>query len=214
MNWIDKIPPIDTLIILLLFISLVALALAREQSPELFTKFFELPINPSFLVISRRLGLLSQRIHLWLFMFQFINLGLFGVLIVRQFWDDYWDKSWTQIYFWIMVYLVVKTTLQLVNAYFFKSWSQVWLRLHDKLTFQSFGALFLFFGNLLFLFVFPGTVWVLWVSGILFFVFQLQGWIGILRLEQKRIILRPHYFILYICTLEIAPAIILTKFII
>ena len=80
-----------------------------------------------------------------------------------------------------------------------------------KMTYLNYSALLMFLANLLLGYVLRDSKIVVFTSLILILVINLIGWIGILKIHQKLIASHLFYFILYLCTLEIAPFLIISN---
>jgi hypothetical protein len=80
-----------------------------------------------------------------------------------------------------------------------------------KSSYFNYASIILFISNLLFLFLFPNSRILFFVSIGLAFLVILSGWLVIIRNHQKHIINNIFYFILYLCALEIAPFLIIVR---
>ena len=107
------------------------------------------------------------------------------------------------IYF-ISKYLIEKIIFETLNlTAFFENYN------FQKLTCINFISLFLFFTNLILLYIIPNpdVFWIYLGIGLLFFLYLLSITIIILY-NQKTFLKYWFYFILYLCALEIAPFLI------
>ena len=80
-----------------------------------------------------------------------------------------------------------------------------------KMTYLNYSALVMFFANLLLGYVVKDSKVVVFISIGLIFLINCIGWISIVKIHQKLIASHLFYFILYLCTLEFAPFLIIAN---
>jgi hypothetical protein len=80
-----------------------------------------------------------------------------------------------------------------------------------KMTYLNYSAFVMFAANLLLGYVIPNSKTVLFAGISLILAINIIGWISILKIHQKLIATHLFYFILYLCTLEFAPFLIIAN---
>lgn len=177
------------------------------------------------------MGLITHNQYLFVFNkknafvhpFQLLWLG-FGVLNTSLFLFLYKDliHSWVPIphygslnFMFILLgigsYVIFKQLAQVVHATFFSNQHIIKQFLFKKSSYFNFASGLLFCSNTLFLFVFPHSKVLFFVTVVLFSLVILSGWLLVLKTHLKYIINNIFYFILYLCALEIAPLLIIAS---
>ena len=80
-----------------------------------------------------------------------------------------------------------------------------------KMTYLNYSALVMFIANLLLGYVTKDSKIIVFASISLILLINSIGWISILKIHQKLIASHLFYFILYLCTLEFAPFLIIAN---
>ena len=200
---------------LILGFSLLLLALGKYFFKSTFSTFFILPFNNKYLALSKKKGRFFNWFHLLLTLFQLLNISLFtflasNVLSNKQL-DSYPTIFWIALAF-ILAYLTVKTLLQLGNGYFFENLTIMNDLIFKKLTYFNYGGIIAFLGNIVIIYILQDSKPVVYATLFLIFLINAIGLVTILRNHQKLIVANILYFILYLCTLEISPLVIIGRY--
>jgi hypothetical protein len=174
-----------------------------------------LPFNKRYLGIASKRGKLFNWFHLLITFFQVMNIALFiylGRNIVKG--EDF--NAYPGLYaislLVLLAFLVVKIFLQMGSGYFFENFGTMTDLVFEKLTYFNYSSLAAFFGNLVLVYVIPDSKTVVYVVILLILLINIIGMINAIRTHQKLIVTNFLYFILYLCTLEIAPLVIIGSY--
>jgi len=200
---------------LILGFSLLLLALGKYFFKSTFSTFFILPFNNKYLALSKKKGRFFNWFHLLLTLFQLLNISLFAflasnVLSNKQL-DSYPTIFWIALVF-ILAYLAVKTLLQLGNGYFFENLKIMNDLIFKKLSYFNYGGIIAFLGNIIIIYILQDSKPVVYATLFLILLINAIGLVTILRNHQKLIVANILYFILYLCTLEISPLVIIGSY--
>lgn len=200
---------------LILGFSLLLLALGKYFFKSTFSTFFILPFNNKYLALSKKKGGFFNWFHLLLTLFQLLNISLFAflasnVLSNKQL-DSYPTIFWIALVF-ILAYLAVKTLLQLGNGYFFENLKIMNDLIFKKLSYFNYGGIIAFLGNIIIIYILQDSKPVVYATLFLILLINAIGLVTILRNHQKLIVANILYFILYLCTLEISPLVIIGSY--
>ncbi|MEN1785124.1 MAG: DUF4271 domain-containing protein [Bacteroidota bacterium] len=216
MNTIYRyIPDTDWMTIILLF-GLLLLAAGRSFFGDSFKTFLVVPFSNSYFALSKKKSKMVRGFHWVLCLFQILNVSLFVVLITTTLLDTTFaatPKVFGIILAGLAVFLTLKVVLQMGNGLFFDNQGLMTDIIFQKLTFFNYGGLISFVGNIFLIFIFQGNTALVYLM--LFFLVLINGigLVHILRNYQNLIVYKKFYFILYLCTLEIAPLAILISYI-
>ncbi|BFP41612.1 DUF4271 domain-containing protein [Flavobacteriaceae bacterium GF1] len=205
---------LDWMTLILLF-CLVLLVLGKYLFKTSFFNFIILPFNNKYITLNKKKGKLFYGFHLIMSIFQIANLSLFLFISRNIFFDQPLTTSpefYVVVIMGILVFLLVKTILQVGNGYFFENNELMTDIIFEKLTYFNYGGLIAFLGNVLVIYVFPGDKSIIYLIFLLLIGINGIGIIKILRTHQKLIIGNTFYFILYLCTLEISPIAVLVSY--
>ena len=200
---------------LILLVCLVLLVLGKYLFKTSFFNFIILPFNNKYITLNKKKDKLFYGFHLIMSVFQIANLSLFLFISRNIFFDQHLTSSpefYVVVIMGILVFLFVKTVLQIGNGYFFENNELMSDIIFEKLTYFNYGGLIAFLGNVLVIYVFPGDKSIIYLIFLLLMGINGIGIIKILRTHQKLIIGNTFYFILYLCTLEISPIAVLISY--
>ncbi len=205
---------LDWMTLILLF-CLVLLVLGKYLFKTSFFNFIILPFNNKYITLNKKKGKLFYGFHLIMSVFQIANLSLFLFISRNIFFGQHLTTSpefYVVVIMGILIFLLVKTVLQIGNGYFFENNELMTDIIFEKLTYFNYGGLIAFLGNVLVIYVFPGDKSIIYLIFLLLIGINGIGIIKILRTHQKLIISNTFYFILYLCTLEISPIAVLVSY--
>jgi len=187
---------------------------AKYSYPRRFANFISLPLNDKFLSVRRKEDAIYHPFNLLFFTIQVISVSILIFLLFRTYHPlEVQRNPWlfVQIITGYFIFICIKYTVEKIIANIFSIDQLMDQYLYHKLTYRNYVSLFVFVGDLIFLYVFNPTPTSLLVFtfGILllnalalFFVYKKNG---------KIIASHFLHFILYLCALEISPYIILYK---
>ncbi|WP_445381092.1 DUF4271 domain-containing protein [Robiginitalea sp. IMCC43444] len=202
-----SIPAIDW-ITAVLFLGLLCLVFAKSFFYSRFLNFIILPFNNKYLFLYNKKGLLLNGFHLALSLFSIISMGLFLSLGSAAFFEDAFpDTAVAFLYFTggVFIFLFLKFSLQLTAGYIFNTDKLMESLVFIKSTYFNYSALIMFLASVFLAYMLPGNKSVVLTAIFLIILINAIGWIALLKIHQKLIALHFFYFILYLCTLEIAP---------
>ena len=112
----------------------------------------------------------------------------------------------------IVAFLVLKNLTELVISWFFNIQWLTNLYLNEKINYNSLIGLIILLINVLILYFFNPSINVLFIFIYIILLLKLTAYINSFILHQKKIKKSWFYFILYLCTLEIIPYLLLYNF--
>lgn len=202
-------------ITLILALSLLLLSLGKYFFRSSFFNFIILPFNNKYITLHKKKGKLFQGFHIIMCIFQMANLALFIFVAQNLFQKqplDVYSDFYLIIIAGLLLYFLVKIGLQIGNGYFFENPGLMTALIFEKLSYFNYGGLIAFMGNILVIYVFPGSITIIYVVILLLLIMNGIGIVKILRNLQKLIVSHTFYFILYLCTLEISPIAIIISY--
>ncbi|WP_420603891.1 DUF4271 domain-containing protein [Flagellimonas sp.] len=215
MNPIYKVANAVDWITVVLFFSMVVLALGKYLFQGRFLNFLILPFNNRYVVLYNKKGQLLNWFHILLTIFQLVNLSLFIFLIQKGLLASPAESSIT-VFFTIMGVLIlfqmVKLLLQYTKGFVFNTLDLVSELMFNKISYLNYSSLIMFISNIILVYIFEDSKIVIYTALILIVSINLIGVAKLLKNHQKAIISYFLYFILYLCTLEIAPLVIVGSY--
>lgn len=196
---------------LLLLGSLLLLAISRYYFPQRFLSFLSLPFNGKYLAIFQSDTPLTG-FHVLISLFQLINTSLFLYFLSRLpgFEGLALDGGGPYLKYLLGVggWLSLKILLQWVHGYIFDNPELMGSLIYSKTAFFNFSGLIFFSANVLIAYVKPVSSVLIIALGVLALLINTLGALTLTGQHLPRIYAHFMYFILYICTLEIAPLIL------
>ncbi|MDT0606652.1 DUF4271 domain-containing protein [Croceitalea rosinachiae] len=200
---------------LILGLSLLLLALSKYFFKSTFSTFLILPFNNKYLAQSKKKGRFFNWFHILITLFQLLNISLFVFLaynILSEKVLNAYPTLFSVMLILILTYLMFKILLQLGNGYFFENITIMNDLIFEKLTYFNYGGIVAFFGNVIVIYILQDSKLVIYATLFLILFINGIGLITILRNHQKLIVNNILYFILYLCTLEISPIVIIGSY--
>ncbi len=195
--------------------SLALLTVGKYLFKNAFFNFLQLPFNAKYLSWNKKKGRLIQGFHILLVLFQLINYALLFFIarsFIRYGTLDTSYEIFLALILGLLVFLLLKVGLQMGTGYFFENMELMGDLIFEKLTYFNYGSLLAFGGNILLIYVFPGSISLVYAIVFMVLAMNCIGLVKILRNYQKLIIGNAFYFILYLCTLEISPIAIIISY--
>ena len=200
---------------LILIGSLLLLTIGKYFFKPTFGAYLILPFNNKYLTLNKKKGRLFSWFHLLLTFFQLCNISIFAFLVHNSLIAKN-SGSYPILFFMILgglvIFLVSKILLQFGVGYFFENYAMVSDLIFEKLTFFNYSSFIAFSGNLVLIYILPDSKTVVYTTIGLIFLINLIGLFNVVRIHQKLILSNILYFILYLCTLEISPLVLLGSF--
>ena len=195
-------------------LSLLCLVFARAFFYGRFQNFIILPFNNKYIFLYNKKDRLLHGFHMALTLFMFLNLCLYLTLVAGTLLPPGTQADGTFLLVTGLVLLLFfggKLLLQFAGGAVMEFSGLLASIIFKKMTYLNYSALLMFVANLLLGYVLRDSKIVVFTSLILIIAINLIGWIGILKIHQKLIASHVFYFILYLCTLEIAPFLIISN---
>ncbi|ATA75445.1 DUF4271 domain-containing protein [Capnocytophaga sp. H2931] len=201
-------PPFLSWIFPLFLFVFGVIAFMKMVYPNHFSEYVKLPLNDKYIVIYEKK---ERKIHLFtffLFFLQWFSLSLF-FYVCGQIYDLQFPVSTGFLFLDIAVLLLLLLGLKLVvqtsiaQVFELRGFSKGYM--FSRIAYSSYGAILVVV--MLFFILYAVSLekkYIYLLFGILLII-NVLGWISIVKSNQKMI--KPYiiYFILYLCTLEIAP---------
>jgi hypothetical protein len=215
MNPILRTPESLDWITLIIFGSLLFVLIAKSLYYVRFLNFIVLPFNNKYIFMYNKKERLLNWFHVLFTIFQVINTALFLFFVLKNL----ISSSTTQYPFLYplllvgcFIFLLLKTVLQITNGFIFESHSVFSEIIFKKTSYLNYGGILFFLANILLAYVNVSPNLVIFTAIFLFLSINVIGWILVLKNYQNFFANYFFYFILYLCTLEIAPLVILGSF--
>ncbi|WP_163420248.1 DUF4271 domain-containing protein [Flagellimonas sp. CMM7] len=202
-------------ITIVLFFSMVVLALGKYLFQNRFLNFMILPFNNKYVVLYNKKGRLFNWFHILLTIFQLINFSLFLFLVLNVFFtvpSDNNPSSFLIIMAGLLLFQIVKILLQFGQGYVFNTQGLISELLFNKISYLNYSSLVMFVSNIVLIYVLNDSKIIISVAIILIISINVIGLTRLLKNHQKAIIPYFFYFILYLCALEIAPLVLVGSY--
>ncbi len=193
---------------------LLCYSLAKQLYPKRFQEFTMLPVTNKYFLVLGKGNEIQHPFNILLFIPQVLLVSLFGFLILKVSQGSAFESPllvFVQICTGYAVFVLSKFMIEKLIGTIFNFEVLTNKYLYQKLSYRNLLAVLFFVGNLLFYFVLePTTPALLIFIGI---IALLNGITLFYSYKTNRSIIFKElfYFILYLCTLEISPYIILYK---
>ena len=199
---------------IILLVSLVLLATARALKEQSFQRFITLFVSNKYLIIEQKQQPLSSVFNILLTLFQILSLSVFIRLVIQQFYPDAGTTNsfiLLQIIGICFLFTLGKLLVEKIIGVIFSSEALMDQYLFSKLSYRNYLGILLFPINVLLIYTFPTSQLLFIIIGIVLIVGNLLTLLLVFKMYSKLIFGQLFYFILYLCTLEIAPYYILYK---
>ncbi|MCK0161492.1 DUF4271 domain-containing protein [Allomuricauda sp. F6463D] len=215
MNPIEKTIISLDWITIALFLSLVVLALGKYLYHKKFLNFIILPFNDKYILLHNKKGQFSHWFHLLLTLFQLINLSLFLFLILKVF-ELLPQVDALTTYFILLgllaLFELIKFVLQMFTGYVFNNLGVVGSVIFSKMSYLNYSSILICICNVLLIYITTNSKTTIYIVLILVFLINAIGIVKLLKNYQKALFPYFMYFILYLCTLEIAPLVLIGSY--
>lgn len=187
------------------------IALLRVIYPNHFWEYLKLPFNNKYIIIYEKKERKVQLFTVISFFLQWLSLSLFLYVYaqIHSVSSKVTGFLILDIALILFALLTLKLLIQKWISFLFdlKGFSKFYV--FTRIAYSSYAAIFIVIS--LFFMIYSTSLKEnnLYVLLVIFFIINILSWITIIKMNQKSI--KPYiiYFILYLCTLEIAPYIFL-----
>ena len=200
---------------ILILLGLVLLTLGKYLYQTRFMNFLILPFNNKYISLYNKKGRLLNWFHLLMTVFQIINISLFAYLALKTLAPDVLAQLPAPFFVMLALtslFLLLKILLQLAKGYVFNTQSLIHEIIYHKLSYFNYSGLTMFAINIFIIYVADDPKPMIFGGIFLIVVINIIGLVNILKNHQKVIISNVFYFILYLCTLEIAPFVVISGY--
>lgn len=198
---------------ILLVAGLLIVAIAKLTAPKRFDDFISVLGNSKYLKIYSREQKFLDKFDALLFGNLILSLSVFS-FIAYQYITDGWSLSIGTMFklaFSIGVFILIKVLIERLIGSLFEIDKLIDQYLFQKISYKNYLGILLLPINALLLFSFKPSLPIIYLIIILLLIVNIIGLITSFKTHQSLIKRNYFYFILYLCTLEIAPYIILYK---
>lgn len=200
---------------LVLFSSLVLLAIGKYWYSSKFLNFIILPFNDKYVLLNSKKGPLLNWFHILMSIFQLLNLSLFIFLALRAF--DVMPQGDPVFTFFVILgalalFEFAKLLLQSFTGYVFNNQEFILGIIFSKTSYLNYSSIVISLANILLIYVLTDSKAIIY--GAISFIILING-IGTIKLlknHQKAMFPYFVYFILYLCALEIAPLVLIGSY--
>ena len=190
------------------------LSITRYLYPKRFHEFLSIPLTDKFFKLRGESSEIKHLFNALLFVVQVLSISLF-IYIYLSITDPSFieENRWLiiQIVTGYTVFVLVKFLLEKIIAYIFNIEGTINRYLYEKLSYASLISLLVLIGNVVFVFTFNPNKNVLITFATVIAALYIVSLISSFKRNWNIILRHFFYFILYLCTLEIVPYIILYR---
>lgn len=182
-----------------------------------FMEFLQLPFNNRYFASILKEKNLESSFTMLMLIVQVVSFSLFVWLAVKTFHYKVFEVTTTLVYWKLLLatflFIATKIVLQVLIASVFDIQNNTNEFLYRKLSYLNYSSLFILVGVAFGVYSKNLSNIALYVSFFMAFLINVVGWMGILKNYQKFILKHLFYFILYLCTFEIAPWLIIGSYV-
>ncbi len=202
--------------ITILFLScFVLLVVAKILFPQRFEEFTSLLNSGKFIAFKGKENKAFHGFNILLLSLQAVSVSLFLFIIYRYFQEEQTADLviFIRIFTAYFCFVLIKAGIEKIIRNIFEIDEKIDYYIFQKFSYRNFISIFLLFASLFLIYTFYPTALIIGIIGGSAIIANVIGLIIIYRRNQSAIGANWFYFILYLCTLEIAPYIILYKLI-
>lgn len=198
---------------ILLVAGLLIVAVSKLMAPKRFNDFIYVLGNSKYLKIYSREQKFLDKFDALLFGNLILSLSVFSFIAYQCITDGQSLSIDTmfKLAFSIGVFILIKVLIERLVGSLFEIDKLIDQYLFQKISYKNYLGMLLLPINALLLFSFKPSIPIIYLIIILLLIVNIIGLITSFKTHQNLIKRNYFYFILYLCTLEIAPYIILFK---
>ena len=201
-----------TVIILLL---IIIITLIKYNNPKKFKSLLKIFWNSSYLKKYKYEKITYYLFDYFLQINFVISLGLFAFIYAKIYNGNSLAFNFLEfinIIQIIITFLLLKNLIEIVISWIFNIQWLTKLYLNEKINYNSLIGLIILPINILILYFFNPSINIIFIFIYIILLLKLTAYINSFILHQKTIKKNWFYFILYLCTLEIIPYLLLYNF--
>ena len=201
-----------TVIILLL---IIIITLIKYNNPKKFKSLLKIFWNSSYLKKYKYEKITYYLFDYFLQINFVISLGLFAFIYAKIYNGNSLAFNFLEfinIIQIIITFLLLKNLIEIVISWVFNIQWLIKLYLNEKINYNSLIGLIILPINILILYFFNPSINIIFIFIYIILLLKLTAYINSFILHQKTIKKNWFYFILYLCTLEIIPYLLLYNF--
>lgn len=192
---------------LLFVVCLAIIAVNKTISSVRFNEFVRLAYSDKYTKIYRDSSNLMSGFTISMFILQLISFSFFTLLVLNQF--NKAEKTdlivYIQIFTFLSVFILSKYLIEKIIATTFKieEFNEQFNLL--KVNYRAYFGFILLPVNIVLFYNTLNSNWFFWLLSITLITINIITYLVALKLYQNLLLRKIFYFILYLCTLEIAP---------
>jgi len=188
----------------------ILFAIAKTMYPKRFEEFTRLPFSNNYFLAKGKTEEIRHPFSWFLFVVQIISISLFiNLFVLEEHKSNF--QLFIRIITSVIVFVIVKFSIEKIIGNIFSIEKTTNQYLYEKLSYRNLAAILLFIANLFFyLYATPNLHTLLITTGIFVFINLVILYFSFKK-HRTLIYSNFFYFLLYLCTLEISPYIILYK---
>jgi len=211
-QYVERYTESNDWITLSLVVCIVLFSIAKYFFPRRFDEFVLLPLNNKYFLVQGKNHDIKHPFNLLLFATQVISISLFIFLFIKTNEpSSSHSESWlfVQICLIYVFFIAIKLTIEKIIGTIFSIDSLLNSYLYQKLSYRNLLAIGVFIANLIFFYAIEPTLSNLMVAWGLILTLNCITLFYSFKTIGNLILSNFFYFILYLCTLEIAPYVLL-----
>jgi hypothetical protein len=199
---------------LLIVGSMMLLSWSKYLYPQLYSQFKYVLVNQKYQLSFHKGKMLTHPFSLMMSISAWIHLSLFAYILIPEVTPDlerYFELSFIHIAIYTAVFLLIKTWTQILLADVFEN-QLIKRLLFSKMSLLSFNSWILTLSSILLIYLSNHNLIIIYSAISVFLLLYTIGYINALRNHKNQLFKQFMYFILYLCTLEIAPILIIINY--
>lgn len=208
-----SLPSLDW-ITLVIFLSLLFLAIAKRFFYSRFLNFMILPFNNKYIFMYIKKDRLFNGFQVFFTLFQLLNFALFiyqGSAALMHAHANRSPVTFLVILGVLLLYSLLKIGVQMINGFVFNNGRVISELIFKKLSYFNYGGIVMLLANCMLAYISGDSQLVVYTAVFIILIINVAGWITLIKNHQKLFTSYFFYFILYLCALEIAPLVLIVN---
>ena len=208
-----SVPSLDW-ITLVIFLSLLFLAISKRFFYSRFLNFMILPFNNKYIFMYIKKDRLFNSFQVFFTLFQLFNFALFiyqGSVVLTDANINHSLLTYLVILGILLLFSLAKIMVQMGSGYVFNNSGVISELIFKKLSYLNYSGLVMLLANSILVYITQDSKLVVYTAIFLILLINVMGWITLVKNHQKLIANYFFYFILYLCALEIAPLVLIVN---
>lgn len=201
-------------ITLVIFLSLLFLAIAKSFFYSRFLNFMILPFNNKYIFMYIKKDRLFNGFQVFFTLFQLLNFALFiyqGSAALMQANANPSPVTFLVILGVLLLYFLLKIGVQMINGFVFNNGRVISELIFKKISYFNYGGIVMLLANCMLAYISADSQLVVYTAVFIILIINVAGWITLIKNNQKLFTSYFFYFILYLCALEIAPLVLIVN---